>query len=407
MTPCFEPVAGTHLFYVDGAGVLFSESTQELHLLNTTATAIWSLLEEGHDAVSASAALREMYGMDTDCSSQFVVAALAEWRGKGLMAGSSRALPEQLPTVQPITTPKSGPAWKQMEVVEQRNYRILGTRFRVSYSSFAQVQMVHPILEHLEVPESSDKTTAVDILEAPDRLIVYRDREVFAFCARITELAPIVKTLVWMTTVNGHHYFLDIHAGVISDGSRCIVLPAPAGSGKSTLTAALVKAGYQYFSDEVALLEEGSFRVFPLPLAIGVKSSGINALTDHFPNLRGLTVHERGDGKRVVYLSPPPESLPEIDAPLPVAALVFPKYSPDSKLWLAGLSKGDALKRLMDECVAVPSRLDFEKVEGLVQWVSRTPCLSLAYGSTVEAVAAIQSLFQNTHGESRPVVQKT
>ena len=253
--------------------------------------------------------------------------------------------------------------------------------------------MVHPVLGHLEIPESSVDATAVDIIETANRLIVYRDREAFADCAAVTELAPIVKSLVWSTAVNNHDFFLDIHAGVVGDGSQCILLPAPPGSGKSTLTASLMHVGYQFFSDEVALLEAGSFNVFPVPLAIGIKTSGIDALADRFPNLRELQVHRRGDGKQVAYIAPPPGFRPPNDDPCPVGALVFPRYTPGAPTYLVALSKCEALKRLLDECKAVPSPLDFGKVEGLVKWISRTPCYSLTYGSIEAAIAEIRSVF--------------
>ena len=393
-----------HLFYLDGAGVLFAEATQELHLLNTTATAIWSLLEEGHDAGSAGAALRDMYGLDEVSSSQFVAAALAEWREKGFLQGTSTDPPRRGPIIPAATAQAGSPEWRPQEPVEIRYYRILGSRFRVSFSSIAQARMVHPVLEHLEVPESSDEATAVDIVETADRLTVYGDREVFDECARITALAPIVKSLLWTIAVVGHEFFLDIHAGVIGDGSRCILLPAPSGSGKSTLTAALVHAGYRYYSDEVALLEEGSFRVFPLPLAIGIKTTGIDALAGRFPILRGLQIHERGDGKQVVYMPPPRDRLPATDDPCPVAALVFPRYVPDAATSLVNLTKGDALKRLMDECVVVRARLDVARVEALVKWVARMPCLELTFGSTEGAISAIRPLFADNVLQMRETV---
>ena len=209
-------------------------------------------------------------------------------------------------------------------------------------------------------------------METSDRLFVYRDREFFADCGGISELAPIVKSLVWVTVVRDHEFFLNIHAGVIGDRSKCILLPAPPGSGKSTLTASLVHAGFEYFSDEVALLEEGSFDVFPVPLAICVKASGIDAVADRFPGLRGLECTQRGDGKRVVYMPPPPESRPASDEPRPVAALVFPRYTSGAPASLVPLSKFDALKHLMDECMVVASPLDAAKVEALVEWISDT-----------------------------------
>lgn len=398
MSPSAKPAAGMHLFYLDGAGVLFSETTQELHLLNTTATAIWSLLEEGHDAHSASVALRQMYEVEADRSTQFVDAALAQWRGKGFLEGSLPDLPGDHAIGPAATLPADRPAWRQPEIVEERHYRILGSRFRVRFSSVAQARMVHPVLEHLEVGESSADATAIDIVETGNRLIVYRDREGFADSVVVTELAPIVKSLVWSTAVNNHDFFLDIHAGVVGDGSQCILLPAPPGSGKSTLTASLMHAGYQFYSDEVALLEEGSFDVFPVPLAIGIKTSGIDALASRFPNLRGLQVHQRGDGKQVAYLTPLPEFRPPNDDPCPVAALVFPRYAPDATTSLVPLSKCDALKRLLDECEAVPSRLDFNKVEALVKWISRTPCYSLTFESIEAAIAEVGVVFASGSG---------
>ena len=388
-----KPASGMHLFYLDEAGVLFSEGTQELHLLNGTATVIWSLLEEGHDAQSARAALQQMYGLDAERSSQFVDAALAEWRDKGFLEGSPQHPPEHLAVAPAAPAPASRLAWHQHEIVEERHYRVLGSGFRLRFSSIVQARMVHPVLEHLEVPESSSDETAVDIVETANRLIVFRDREVFAECADITELAPIIYSLVWVAAVNNHEFFLDIHAGVIGDGAKCILLPAPQGSGKSTLTAALVHAGFQYFSDEVALLEEGSFNVFPVPLAICVKVSGIDALAKQFANLRELQVHQRADGKRVIYLPPPPQFRPPSGDAYPVAALIFPRYTPGAETILTRLSTCDALKRLLDECLVIRSPLDFTKIAALVQWMSQIPSYSLNFGSTDDAVAGVRSVF--------------
>ena len=183
---------------------------------------------------------------------------------------------------------------------------------------------------------------------------------------------------------------------MIGDESKCILLPAPPGSGKSTLTASLVHAGFTYFSDEVALLQEGSFNVFPVPLAICIKDSGIDALADRFPGLRGLQVHLRGDGKRVAYMPPPPESRPASDEPRPVAALVFPRFTLGAAASLVPLSKFDALKHLMDECMVVSSPLDAAKVDAMVEWISGIPCHILSYGSIDEAVAAVRSVFDRS-----------
>ena len=390
-----KPAAGMHLFYLDGAGVLFAEATQELHLLNTTATLIWSLLEEGHDADSASVALQQIYGLDAEQAKELVDAALAEWRANHFLNAGLPSPAGLQSAVASVPAKDHLPTWREFGVSEERHYRILGSNFHMRFSSVAQAQKVHPILEHLEVPNGSANETTVDVIEVSNRVVVYRDRDGFADCANVTELAPIVKSVVWVTTVDNHDYFLDIHAGVIGDGSSCILLPAAPGSGKSTLTASLVHAGFQYFSDEVALLEEGSFNVFPVPLAICVKSTGIDALAEKFPILRTLEVHQRGDGKQVTYMPPSAGWLPTNNNALPVAALVFPRYSPGASTSFVPLSKCDALKRLLGECKVVSTPLDVAKVGALVEWISRTPCHSLGYGSTDDAISAVRSLFNS------------
>jgi hypothetical protein len=390
MEPSIKPASGVRLYYLDDAGVLFSEATQELHLLNTMAAVIWTLLEEGLDAKDSAIALQNMYGLDEARAREFVSSALAEWRRNRLVDDPSSG--SAVPFVPPAQSfPQMGIEWREFIVAEERHYRLLSSHLTLRFSGEAQARIVHPILQHLAAAPS-DGTIVIDVVETANGIAAYRDREFHAACAHLDQLAPIVKSLLWRTAVRDHRFFLDIHAGVVGDGNACILLPAAAGSGKSTLTAALVHDGFEYYSDEVALLEEGSFDVYPMPLAICVKKSGVEALAECFPQLRRFAVHRRGDGKDVIYLPPPNESLPSSNAARPVAAIVFPLYSAGASLCLQTLSKPEALKRLMDECLVVSMALDPVKVKALVRWIEKTPCYSLSYGSSEAAINAVRSV---------------
>ena len=60
-----------------------------------------------------------------------------------------------------------------------------------------------------------------------------------------------------------------IHAGVVARDGRALVLPGDSFSGKTTLIAALVRAGAIYYSDEFAVVDpEGLVHPFPKPLSI-------------------------------------------------------------------------------------------------------------------------------------------
>jgi hypothetical protein len=60
-----------------------------------------------------------------------------------------------------------------------------------------------------------------------------------------------------------------VRAGVVAHRNRAIVIPGPSFSGKTTLVAALVRAGALYYSDEFALLDErGLVHPYARPLSL-------------------------------------------------------------------------------------------------------------------------------------------
>jgi hypothetical protein len=76
-------------------------------------------------------------------------------------------------------------------------------------------------------------------------------------------LVPILlwhlNQMVMLDTSSG----LMLHAGVVSKGDQGVLIPGVANAGKSTLVAALVVAGFEYFSDEGALLDLEQQRILP------------------------------------------------------------------------------------------------------------------------------------------------
>jgi hypothetical protein len=67
-----------------------------------------------------------------------------------------------------------------------------------------------------------------------------------------------------------------VHAGVVGHEGLAIVLPGATWSGKTTLVAALLRAGATYFSDEFAVLDREG-RVHPYPKPLSVRSPGTSS----------------------------------------------------------------------------------------------------------------------------------
>ncbi len=127
-----------------------------------------------------------------------------------------------------------------------------------------------------------------------------------------------------------------VHAGVVGVGERAIVVPGRSFAGKTTLVAALVKAGAEYWSDEYAVLDvDGFVHPYPKPLSVRVNAT--------------RATEER-----------PIESLGGRagDRPLPVAAIAFTSYRPGAAWALRPCTAGEGAVKLLEHSIAARSRPD-------------------------------------------------
>ena len=127
---------------------------------------------------------------------------------------------------------------------------------------------------------------------------------------------------------------LFVHAGVAGWNGQAIVIPGRSFSGKTSLTAALVAAGAEYFSDEYAVLD-ASGQVHPYPKALGLRGG------DGQP-LQKRTAESLGG--RVAL------------APLPIGLILDAKFVPGARWRPRELSPGAALLTLLDNTVQVRSQ---------------------------------------------------
>jgi hypothetical protein len=274
----------------------------------------------------------------------------------------------------------------------QRHYRLLATNFRLRFQSAAQEKHVHPALAHLETgaPETID--TTLDLIDEEQGHILLNDGVPVAHCRSLNEVAPVVKASLQKGAVDRHSYFLKIHAGVVSNGKSCLLLPAAPGSGKTVLTGALACSGFDYLSDEVALLDEGTLAVRPMPLAMAVKPGAVEPLSRYYPRVRDLPTHLREDEQVVRYLAPPqPANGAVTDNAQPVRWIVFPCYAPGTKTAMTPIGRIEAFGRLMQELMVLPSELDKAKVADLVRWMRSVTCFELTVSSLTEAISLIRA----------------
>ena len=92
--------------------------------------------------------------------------------------------------------------------------------------------------------------------------------------ALTTGLSPDLALAVLDSQLRGFVAFfapdtIFVHAGVVAFNGKALVVPGKSFAGKTTLVAALVRAGATYYSDEFAVLDErGAIHPYPKPLSI-------------------------------------------------------------------------------------------------------------------------------------------
>ena len=142
------------------------------------------------------------------------------------------------------------------------------------------------------------------------------------------------------------HDHLVIHAAVLERGGLAVILPAPPGSGKSTLCAALAARGWRLLSDELTLVRLADARIAPLPRPISLKNASIELIRAFAPELvlsRAVADTNKGT---VAHVKPPGDSVARAGDSARAAWIIFPQYQAGAAATLEPLAAGRAFMQV-------------------------------------------------------------
>ena len=89
----------------------------------------------------------------------------------------------------------------------------------------------------------------------------------------LDEALDLIESDLHLRIAERAHGRVFVHAGVVAWRDRAVVIPGRTFTGKTTLVAALVRAGATYYSDEFAVLD-ASGHVHPYPKPLSVRREG-------------------------------------------------------------------------------------------------------------------------------------
>lgn len=201
----------------------------------------------------------------------------------------------------------------------------------------------------------------------------------------------VIDRLIWETSSRSFTQgdLLFVHAGVVAVDGVGVMLPGGPDQGKSTTVAGLVRAGFDFLSDEAAALDMtvGAIRSFPRPITLS--GSSLDAL----PGLRGELPARYdafwSDDHRIAPVDLRPDAVGTTCHP---AFIVAPAYREGKVTRIEPMGRADTLRLLVDQSFNL-TRFGGDGFRFLADVVRRAECYRLTIGDLPTAVRAVQGLF--------------
>jgi hypothetical protein len=203
--------------------------------------------------------------------------------------------------------------------------------------------------------------------------LLWRGRHVLASDDNLDDVLETLESSLHFELAARASQRLFVHAGVVGWRGRVLVLPGVSRSGKTTLVAALLRAGATYFSDEYAVIDRRGW-VHPYPKPLSIRIDGL---------LKPRRVPADTLGGRVGA------------RPRPLGLVAALQYRPGTGWSPRQGGAGEALLALLGHTVVARARPRFA-LRVLSAAVSGVPCLTGDRGAAADAAGALLEMMDRS-----------
>jgi HprK-related kinase A len=200
----------------------------------------------------------------------------------------------------------------------------------------------------------------------------------------------------WSLAHRANQYVL-LHSGAVASHRGAVIMAAPPGSGKSTLTAAMMFRGFRLLSDEFGVLCPDTGHMLPMLKPIGLKNQAVEIVRSRFPEAVIGSVFTKTHKGNVAHLAPNDASVDAIRQPATPALVVFPTYEAGAPLAAQRVPQEEAFGQLAFNSFNyhVLGAVGFEAVARVIE---SCPAYRLRYSNLDDAIDRIEELLDETHG---------
>lgn len=199
----------------------------------------------------------------------------------------------------------------------------------------------------------------------------------------------------WCISTQVHHY-LTLHAAVMEREGCAVIMPAPPGSGKSTLCAGLVSRGWRLLSDELTLISLADGLITPLGRPISLKNQSLEVISKFVPGVvLNQVTHDTSKGS-VSHMKVPAAQVARLEDRARPRWVVFPRYVPEARAQLTVRSKANSMLELGRNSFNY-TVLGLTGFDVLADLISGCDCYDFRYSQLEDAVSVFDRLVAGAH----------
>ncbi len=345
-----------------------------LYILNPSARLAWHLFRSGKPSREATAEFAAKYEIPADIADRDLRVIRRQWEDTLLS-------PVSAPGASSVPPPPT-----DLSAAFSRYYRLNGKNIRVILRHPDLVSEIAPRLEPLLADVQSNPDVTLQASASESGYHIFRGPTCIATedhptGARIVLLQEFVRS-----TQSSDEWVAILHAGACGTKDCCILFSGASQSGKTTLTAALMHAGFVFYTDDSAPLEAESYTVPRMPFSLMIREGSWPVLLPRLPELAESPIQVRW-GQNVRFVAP---RNPNHTTPAKVSAIVFSRFQPGAGTGIERLDTLETLVRLKESGFWV--KHSKESIARFLDWLESLPCYTLTYSDLDEAIATVRTL---------------
>ncbi len=194
----------------------------------------------------------------------------------------------------------------------------------------------------------------------------------------------------WCISAHSHGGLL-LHAAAVERDGLAVILPAPPGSGKSTLCAGLIHRGWRLMSDEVALISLTDGLVSALARPVSLKNESLAVIRQFAPQAVFNRVSHGTVKGSVTHMRAPAAHVQRVAERARPRWVIFPRYVAGSSPKLTPRAKADSMLELGRNAFNYMV-LGKQGFDALCDMVEGCDCHDFQYSDLNDAVALFDGL---------------